>query len=333
MRRTRAGSVTIARSFCATDLRILPHADGIAVRLRHLTPIESRNAGRGGEQHLRLGQDRDAAALQEAEQTLPVRDGDASVARDEHASALERLRVAGFLELAAQLFVGGAVAAAETLHGALGPGLEIRLPSVQMIESAGGLACQLHMRDLIFPHGYVGRAVDEDVGALQQWITEEPVRGEILLLERLLLILVARNPLQPAQGRHHGQQQVQLGVLGDVRLDKKRGDPGIQAGRQPVDDDVLDVLLEPGGVLVPGGEHVPVGDEEEALVLVLQIDPVAQCPVVVAQVQAAGRAHAGQHAPRRSVGAHAAPVRRALSPEMALGESGDAGRRRARRVK
>ena len=114
--------------------------------------------------------------------------------------------------------------------------LEIRLAAVQMVESPSGLACQLHVRNLILPDGYVGRAVDENVGALQQWITEEPVGGEILLLERLLLVLVARNALQPAQRRHHGQQQVQLGVLGDVRLDEERGHPRIQAGREPVDD-------------------------------------------------------------------------------------------------
>jgi hypothetical protein len=55
--------------------------------------------------------------------------------------------------------------------------------------------------------------------------------------------------------------------------------------------------------------------------------------VVIAQVQATRRAHAGQHTPRRSVGAHAAPVRKTLSREMALDESGDTERRRARRVR
>ena len=75
--------------------------------------------------------------------------------------------------------------------------------------------------------------------------------------------------------------------------------PGIEAGRQPVDEHVADVLLQLRGVLVAGGEHVPVGDEEEALVLVLQLHPVAQRAVVVAEVQPAGGAHAGQHAPRR----------------------------------
>ena len=37
---------------------------------------------------------------------------------------------------------------------------------------------------------------------------------------------------------------------------------------------------------------MPVGDEEEALVLILQLHPVAQSAVVVAQMQRAGGAHA-----------------------------------------
>jgi hypothetical protein len=56
-------------------------------------------------------------------------------------------------------------------------------------------------------------------------------------------------------------------------------------------DDCLDDALR---VVVLGGQGVPVGDEEQAGVLVLQPDPVLQHPVVVAQVQAAGRAHPGE---------------------------------------
>jgi hypothetical protein len=47
-------------------------------------------------------------------------------------------------------------------------------------------------------------------------------------------------------------------------------------------------------VVVLGGQRVPVGDEEEAGILVLQPDPVLQHAVVVAEMQAAGRAHPGE---------------------------------------
>ena len=43
-----------------------------------------------------------------------------------------------------------------------------------------------------------------------------------------------------------------------------------------------------------GGERVPVGDEEQARMLVLQLHPVLQHAVVVAEMQCAGRAHPGQ---------------------------------------
>ena len=46
-------------------------------------------------------------------------------------------------------------------------------------------------------------------------------------------------------------------------------------------------------------QRVPVGDEEEALVVVLQADPVLQRAVVVAEVHRAGRAHAGEDAAAR----------------------------------
>ena len=50
------------------------------------------------------------------------------------------------------------------------------------------------------------------------------------------------------------------------------------------------------GVFVVRGQRVPVGDEEQARVLVLQLHPVLQRAVVVAEVQRAGGAHAGQNA-------------------------------------
>ena len=78
------------------------------------------------------------------------------------------------------------------------------------------------MRDLVLAHRHVRRPVDQDVGALQQRIAEEAVRREVFFLELLLLILVGRHALQPAERRDHRQQQVQLGVLGHARLDEDR---------------------------------------------------------------------------------------------------------------
>ena len=84
---------------------------------------------------------------------------------------------------------------------------------------------------------------------------------------------------------------MQLGVLGHMRLHEQRRDARVQARGQVVDEHLPDVFLQLRGVLVAGGERVPVRDEEIALVLVLQLDPVAQRAVIVAEVQRAGRPH------------------------------------------
>src|SRR6184192_2023604 len=212
--------------------------------------------------------------------------------------ALQRLGVAGLLEGAAQLAVVGRVASPEALHGALRLRLEVGLASVEMIEAPRGLARQLDVRHLILAHRHVGGAIHQDVRALQQRVAEEAVGGEILLFQLFLLILVARHALEPAERSDHRQQQMQLRVLGHVRLDEERRDSGVEARGQPVDEHLADVLLKRRRLVVAGGEHVPVGDEEEAVVLVLQLDPVAQRAVVVAEVQPTGGPHAGEDAPR-----------------------------------
>src|SRR5579872_3834601 len=286
---------------------IFAQADGVAVGLRHLAAVESRHLRRRREHRLGLGQDGDALAVQEAEQALAVGDRDAVVALYQRLGALERLGVASLLELAPQLPVVAGVARAETLHGELRPRLEVRLAPVKVVEAPRGLPRELDVRHLILAHRNVGAAVHQDVGALQQRVTEESVGREILLLELLLLILVARHPLEPAERHDHRQQQVELGVLGHVRLDEEGCDPGVETGRQPVDQHLAHVLLQLPGVIVPGGEHVPVGDEEETLVLVLQLHPVAQRAVVVAEVQPAGGPHAGDDAPGRRGRAHVPP--------------------------
>src|SRR5213075_1661158 len=54
------------------------------------------------------------------------------------------------------------------------------------------------------------------------------------------------------------------------------------------------VLLHVARLLIVGGERVPVGDEIQARVFRLQPHPVLQHPVVMAEVQAACRPHAGK---------------------------------------
>ena len=61
---------------------------------------------------------------------------------------------------------------------------------------------------------------------------------------------------------------------GDVALDEEGAERGVEAGGQEVEGNVADVLLELAGVGVVGGGGVVVGDEEVAVVLMLEGDPV-----------------------------------------------------------
>ena len=77
---------------------------------------------------------------------------------------------------------------------------------------------------------------------------------------------------------------------------------GIEAGGEEVEGDVADVLAEGRGVGVVGGEGVEVGDEEVAVVLILELNPVVERAHVVAEVEAAGGAHSAEDAGARGDG-------------------------------
>ena len=152
------------------------------------------------------------------------------------------------------------------------------------------------MGQLILAHRHLVGAVDQDVGTHQQRVAQKPVGGQILVGQLFLLVLVGRDPLQPALRRHHGHEQVQLGVLGHAGLDEDGRLGRIDACRQPVNDHLPDARLDPPGVVVIGRQGMPVGGKEEAGILRLQLDPVFQYTVIVAEVETPGGAHAGEDA-------------------------------------
>ncbi len=279
-------------------VRVLTQADRIAVRLRHLASVETRDPGRGGQQHVGFRQDGASGAFEIAEQPLAVGERETGIAVEQRVRAGERGLVALLLVAAAQLSVQACVLRAEVLDRALGLGLEIRLTAIDEIEAPRDLARDLDVCDLVLAHGHVHRPVQQDVRALQQRIAEEAVGGEVLVLQLLLLVLVRRDALEPAERRDHRQQQVQFGVLRHARLDEERRHGRIESRGQPVDHDLPREVLDLAGVLVAGRECVVVGYEEIAVVFVLQLRPVPQRAVIIAEVQAAGRTHPREHAPR-----------------------------------
>ncbi len=62
----------------------------------------------------------------------------------------------------------------------------------------------------------------------------------------------------------------------------------------------MHVVLDHLRGVVMGRQCMPVGDEKQALIFVLQVQPVFQHTVVVAQMKAPGGAHAGEN----TVGVH-----------------------------
>ena len=71
---------------------------------------------------------------------------------------------------------------------------------------------------------------------------------------------------------------------------------GVEPGPEPVGDQLADVGGDDARRLVLAGQRMPVGDEEEAVVLLLEAHPVEERTVQVPEVQAPGGAGATQHA-------------------------------------
>src|SRR5262249_47444513 len=98
---------------------------------------------------------------------------------------------------------------------------------------------------------------------------------------------------------------MQLRMLRHVRLDEHGAALGIKPGGKPVEKHFNRVLLYLGCIGVIRSEGMPVGDEEEALVLVLHAYPVIERADIIAEVQFAGGAHAAEDAFSCSRSGHA----------------------------
>ena len=170
------------------------------------------------------------------------------------------------------------------------------LGAVEGVEAAGDLAGEFDVGDLILADGDVVRLVEEDVGRLEERVAEEAVCVEVFSRSCSCWSFYVGTRSSHGQRGEHAEEGKEFGVLGDVGLDEDRRALGVEAGGEEVQGDVTDVLAEGRGVGVVGGEGVKVCDEEVAVVLVLEPGPVVERAHVVAEVQAAGWAHAGEDA-------------------------------------
>ena len=80
-------------------------------------------------------------------------------------------------------------------------------------------------------------------------------------------------------------------MLRHLRLHEQCRRAGADAGRQPIHRHIHDMLGKLTGLGIIGGQRMPVDDAEEAVVLVLQLDPVLQHAVIVPKVQTTARTH------------------------------------------
>ena len=151
-----------------------------------------------------------------------------------------------------------------------------------------------------WPTGTRLRPVDEDVGRHQHRVGEQADGRARCPCD---LVLVGVRPLEQAHAGDRREDPGQLGHLGHVRLAEEGRLRGVEAERQVVEGDVADVLAQERGVL-DRRQGVVVGDEVEALALVLQRDVLPDGAEVVAEVQLARRLDAGEDAGRVSCARH-----------------------------
>ena len=116
--------------------------------------------------------------------------------------------------------------------------------AVKLIEAPAYLAGKLDMGRLVFAHGDVICLVDQNVGRLQHRITEKSVGTKVLLLDVFTLLLIRGHSLQPAQRREHAEQQMQLGVLRNQRLQKQHALIRMQARGHQIDQYFDGILLD-----------------------------------------------------------------------------------------
>ena len=153
---------------------------------------------------------------------------------------------------------------------------------VDVVEAPREFPCEFQMGQLVFAYRNEVRLVQQDVRGLEHGIAEKAVGAEVFFFDLVLLFFVGRIPLQPGHGHHHGEQEMQHGMFGDMRLDKDSRSFRVDAGSQPIDQEFAYEFADAAGVGVVRREGMPVGDEEEALIVFLEGFPVFQGAEIVA---------------------------------------------------
>jgi hypothetical protein len=177
---------------------------------------------------------------------------------------------------------------------------------------------------LILTHRHMRGLVQQDVGGHQDRVGIEAQDGIVLLLARLFLEL--GHAVQPAERRVAGQDPVQFGMAGHRRLVEQdvlvRIDPRRDIGGRHL----ADIVPQGFGVMI-NGHGVQIDDAENRVHIVLQLHPVLQCAEIIAEVELAGRLHAGKDKAHRLRSLSVACGRRNAGPSVSRGHAARVKRR------
>src|SRR5689334_4906009 len=143
----------------------------------------------------------------------------------------------------------------------------------------------------------VSRLVAENVGRHQHRIGIQAEPGQVAVLARLLLEL--RHPVEPAERGQTAENPAEFGMRPDHALVEDDAVLGVDAGGDIRGGDLARRMAQLRRVLRLG-QRVQIDDAEDALVIVLQRDPVADRAEIIAEMKIAGRLNAGKNAVHRT---------------------------------
>ncbi len=185
--------------------------------------------------------------------------------------------------------------------------------AVERVESAGETACELQVLFLVFAYGHLVGLLYQNVDGHEGGIGEQAgvdalvgVRADDLLLdivvsaggsesELLAGLVFERGCAQEFADAHvHVEQEIHFRDFGHVALHEDSRLFGVDAGGEIFGKDILYVLMQRVGVRI-GGQGVEVGDEEQAIIVVLHFDELAQSSVIVSEMKVSGGAYAGEN--------------------------------------
>ena len=219
-----------------------------------------------------------------------------------HDLGADVLRLVGQIDAVAQGFAHLclAVGAGQTQAGLVvrqqGRGLHQRL-AVQLIEAADDLAGLLQHGQLVLAYGHGVGHEGGDVRRLADGIGQEAHGDAVVKAPQLDLRLHGGVAFQPGQRHQVHVVEGQLRQLTHHGLDEHMALGGVQTAGHVVQRHLEDVLPHLTGVVEIVGQGLGVGDHKEQLfklAAVLQDDAVAEGAYIVAHVQAAGGAVAGE---------------------------------------